>query len=163
MSDELRVRHATIADAPALRRLIGTLGVEVIDLDVVDRFRALPEGHRVLVAEMGANVVGFAHVSVDPSLVAGWRAQLVGFAVATEHRGIGVGKLLLEASDAWAREHGCSRLWVRSAVDRDEAHDFYRANGFDDVTGERMLARQLGDGERSTSRPTRIISTVPHD
>lgn len=162
MPEAVRVRHATIADAPALGRLIGVLGYEVADLAVVERLRALPEGHRVLVAERGAKVVGFAHVAVDPSLLVGWRAQLAGFAVAIEHRGVGVGERLLGAADAWAREHGCTQLWVRSGVAREDAHVFYRAQGFDDVKDQKVFARRLAPAEAATSSGGRVVSTVPH-
>ncbi|MTV25697.1 GNAT family N-acetyltransferase [Nitriliruptoraceae bacterium ZYF776] len=162
LSAVVHVRHATVADAPALRRLIAVAGHEVDDLEVVERFRDLPEGNRVLVAEVGASVVGFAHVSLDPSLLVGWRAQLAGFAVATEHRGIGVEDRLLEAAEVWGREHGCSRLWVRSGSDRRAQNRVYRDHGFEDLDGQKAFSRPLGELDApERPAPVRVVSTVP--
>lgn len=157
-----RVRHATVADAPALRRLINVAGHEVDDLAVVERMRDLPEGNRVLVAEVGASVIGFVHVSLDPSLLIGWRAQLAGFAVDPDHRGVEVEDRLLDAAEAWAREHGCSRLWVRTNGDPAAQPHVYRAHGFEDLDGQLALSRPLADAPAEPAPPVRVVSTVPH-
>ena len=143
MSTPLRVRRATVADAPALTRLITELGHRSRPADLVARMRALPEGHAVLVAERGAGVVGFVHVAVDPSLIALSRAQVVAVAVAGDHRGAGIGGRLVDEAAAWAREHGCHHLWVRSSVHEEDAHGFYRAAAFEQVPDQLEFRRAI--------------------
>jgi GNAT superfamily N-acetyltransferase len=46
-------------------------------------------------------------------------------AVAPQHRSRGVGKALLDAAKAWAREHGATRLALDSGEARKDAHRFY--------------------------------------
>ena len=44
---------------------------------------------------------------------------------------MGVGRLLLDAAAAWARERGCSHLQLDSGLGRKDAHRFYLANGME--------------------------------
>lgn len=143
MSPSLRVRRATVADAPTLAQLIAELGSSTEASAVVVRMRSLPEGHAVLVAERGAGVVGFVHVAVDPSLVTEGRAQVAGLAVATACRGEGIGARLLDEAAAWAREHGCHHLWLRSGADHEDVHGFYRATGFGQLPDQLLFQRRI--------------------
>jgi GNAT superfamily N-acetyltransferase len=160
-SDSLRVRRATVADAPTLARLIGDLGYATHPADLGARMRSLPEGHTVLVAERGAGVVGFVHVATDPSLLVEDRAQVAGIAVAPEHRGNGIGARLLEEAAVWAREHGCHHLWVRSGADRDDTHAFYRATGFEDVREQLTFLRDIeGAVDQVAPRDPAVVPVV---
>src|SRR4051812_36394232 len=65
----------------------------------------------VLVAEDGAEVVGFVEVDLrshvdgcDSSRPTGY---VEGWFVAPTHRRAGVGRALIAAAEAWARGHGC--------------------------------------------------------
>lgn len=148
----LRVRRASVADGPVLAHLIDEIGATTNASDVADRLRSLPEGHAVLVAERGASVVGFVHVAVDPSLHGEDRAQVSGIAVAAEHRGAGVGARLVDEAAAWAREHGCHQLWIRSTRARPDAHGFYDRVGFD-VLPDPVVFRRAIEGAVDQAAP----------
>ena len=49
--------------------------------------------------------------------------------VTARRRSQGIGRRLLDASTAWARERGCTHLELNSAVTRKDAHRFYLACG----------------------------------
>ena len=52
--------------------------------------------------------------------------------VRREHRGDGLGKMLVGHVLAWAREQGIARVTLLADRDNNAALDFYRKLGFDD-------------------------------
>jgi len=80
----------------------------------------------VLVAELDGAVIGFATAYQDlRSVRFGLRTWVEDLAVAPQQRSRGVGKALLDAAKAWAREHGATRLALDSGEARKDAHRFY--------------------------------------
>jgi N-acetylglutamate synthase-like GNAT family acetyltransferase len=158
--DQVRVRRASTADVPVIARLAVDLGYQTDPATLVHRFRALPEGHAVLVAEVRAHVAGFVHVAVDPSLLVATRAQVAGIGVEPGWRGRGIGGRLLDEAATWAREHGAHHLWVRSGAERAEAHAFYLAHGFEDVTDQRVFRRSV-EGAVDEAAPDLRVTVVP--
>jgi GNAT superfamily N-acetyltransferase len=80
----------------------------------------------VLVAEEGDRLVGFLTGYQDlHSVRFGYRAWVEDIAVDPERRSRGVGKRLLDAAKAWARERGATHLELDSAEGRHDAHRFY--------------------------------------
>jgi GNAT superfamily N-acetyltransferase len=85
----------------------------------------------VLVAEAddGA-LIGFITGYQDlHSVRYGYRAWVEDLAVDPEQRSQGVGKALLDAARAWARERGATHLELDSALARTDAHRFYEREG----------------------------------
>ncbi len=64
--------------------------------------------------------------------------------VAPDARGAGVGRALLDAVAAWARDRGCDRLVLSVTESNESARRFYATDGFDD-TGERLPLREGSD------------------
>lgn len=67
---------------------------------------------------------------------------LVGFAPAVElkqllikktHRGQGIGSLLLQAVETWARDQGYAAVKLHSRIHRADAHRFYLNHGYTEV------------------------------
>ena len=58
-------------------------------------------------------------------------------------RGHGAGRALIEAAVAWARERGVKTLRVRSRAQREGAHAFYEALGFERVKTQVVFRRAL--------------------
>jgi GNAT superfamily N-acetyltransferase len=85
----------------------------------------------VLVAEAeGGELVGICTGYQDlHSVRFGYRAWVEDLAVHPERRSLGVGKRLLDAAKAWARERGATHLELDSAETRAEAHRFYEREG----------------------------------
>ena len=86
----------------------------------------------VLVADDGGDLIGFCTGYQDlHSVRYGYRVWVEDLAVDLEHRSQGVGKALLDAAKAWARERGATHLELDSALARADAHRFYEREGAD--------------------------------
>jgi GNAT superfamily N-acetyltransferase len=137
------IRPARPDDAETLRSLIATMGYQVSSADLRARLRALPEGHAVYVAESGPDVVGWTHVQITHSLIAGPRAELLGLAVAPVAQGLGVGSALLAAVEKWAAQRGVPTVSLRSGAEREEAHAFYLSRGYQAVKSQLALTKRV--------------------
>jgi GNAT superfamily N-acetyltransferase len=75
-------------------------------------------------------LVGFLTAYQDiHSVRFGYRAWVEDLAVHPDHRSQGIGKALLDAAKAWARERGATHLELDSAEARTDAHRFYEREG----------------------------------
>ncbi len=85
----------------------------------------------VLVAEADdGTLVGLCTAYQDlHSVRFGLRAWVEDLAVDPERRSQGIGKALLDAAKAWARERGATHLELDSAETRPDAHRFYEREG----------------------------------
>jgi aminoglycoside 6'-N-acetyltransferase I len=87
-----------------------------------------------LVAVEGAELVGFAEVSLRTDYVNGCEtspvAFLEGIYVSPRHRARGVGRALVEAAGQWGRVQGCRELASDALLDNEASHRFHRATGF---------------------------------
>ena len=81
-------------------------------------FRLITGSHAARIAE---------YIEADPFVVVG------GLVVDRNHRGQGVGRMLLEHAEEWATQHGCSIVRVWSSTARSAAHRFYERLGYTNV------------------------------
>ena len=88
-------------------------------------------------------VVGTATVSERPALLAVRRAEIESVVVEDEYRGNGIGALLVQAAEAWARRRGCTTVRLLSNVVRERAHRFYGRLGYDVLKTEHVFQKQL--------------------
>ena len=126
------VRAAKAADVPALVELITSLGAKVEEKGVRKRLAALAKSAAPpLVATLGKAVVGVAGLHVMPTL---HREKPVGqinvLVIAKDHRGAGLGRLLVETAEAKLRALGCGLIEITSNDSLTKAHDFYRHLGY---------------------------------
>lgn len=108
--------------------------------DVYAYWDAVEETRRrrgdVLVAEADGEVVGVCQVMIFPHFqhTGGWCCELESVHVRSDRRGNGIGAKLLAAAEALARERGCYRVQLTSRNVREDAHRFYRVNGFESTS-----------------------------
>lgn len=53
-----------------------------------------------------------------------------GLIINSHNRRNGVGRKLVDAAEKWAIKAGLSKIYVRSNINRDESHTFYKKMGF---------------------------------
>ena len=139
-ADHVVVRQAVDADVPRIVELFthGSLVEGKEDPgDPAPYLSALAEidrgPGRVLVAEVGGQVVGVCQLIVFRHLQnrGGLCAEVESVHVHPDHRGNGIGGVLMRAAVQQARELGCYRVQLTSNIARPEAHHFYERLGFE--------------------------------
>ncbi|MBA8950067.1 GNAT superfamily N-acetyltransferase [Actinomadura namibiensis] len=138
----LTFREATRDDIPAIVRLLADdpLGAtretpgEVIPEAYFVAFAAIESDPRntVVVAELDGEIAGTFQLTYIPGLTytGGERAQIEGVRVAAEHRGRGIGQLMIEWAIEQARARGCRVVQLTTDRQRPESIRFYQKIGF---------------------------------
>lgn len=140
------IRRADGADASQIAELSGTLGYPVSEEAITERlYRLLPrESDLVLVAEDGdGQVVGWIHGTELDLLETGARCEIVGLVVDPDHRDQGIGRMLVEAVENWAKQRGLDMISVRSNVVRVESHPFYERLGYRRMKTQYVYRKEL--------------------
>jgi GNAT superfamily N-acetyltransferase len=140
------IRLVRSADAPRIAELSGQLGYPATTKEIAARLRKLKtaEPNALFVADStGSGIVGWAHISVNHLVESGTRAELNTLIVAEGQRSLGAGARLLEAAEAWAKEHGCPSISVRSNILRDRAHAFYQRQGYEHYKTQKAFRKIL--------------------
>jgi len=101
----------------------------------------------VLVAEsISGQLSGFAELSIRP-YAEGCETDRVGFLegwyVIPEARVQGVGRALVEAAEAWARDQGCTEFASDTEADNERSAAAHRALGFTEVALIRCFRKDL--------------------
>jgi GNAT superfamily N-acetyltransferase len=133
----------TAADAAAVAELSGQLGYPAAPAAIARRFEGIErQGHAaVFVVTTGGRVVGWIHATIVPVLESDLAADIAGLVVDETIRGQGIGGLLLDAAEAWARAAGCTAMRVRSQIVRERAHGFYERRGYSRVKTQHVFLR----------------------
>jgi GNAT superfamily N-acetyltransferase len=128
------IRPAVESDAPKIADLLGELGYSVHPSFILERIRLLQSwpNASVLVAEAAEDVIGVVNVTLFPLFHADvWTGRVTALVVSAHHRRRGIGKLLLAASEAFAWQHGCTRVEVTSGGTHEPAPHFYESHGYE--------------------------------
>ena len=133
LDSDITVRPAGTADVDAIAFLCGQLGYPSTAEDIERRLAEIVGDPNATVLVAGSHpdgVVGWVHVRALHLITRDACAEIVGLVVDESRRGRGIGTRLMAAAEEWARNRGLSALRLRSNVIRDEAHAFYRRQGF---------------------------------
>jgi len=128
------IREAMITDAAAICRISSKdLGYECEEIFVKERLGNLDANREVVfVAEVNDAVAGYVHAEIYNLLYFESMVNILGLAVSSDCRRQGAGKALMKQVETWAKEKGIKEIRLNSGGTRKEAHEFYRAIGFDD-------------------------------
>ncbi len=144
---KVKLRSADLSDAASLAELSCQLGYTTTQADAKQRLSLIDrqDGNAVLVAESSrGGVIGWVHVFSTFRVESAPFAELGGLVVAEGCRGMGVGRLLVDAAERWSRERGFCELRVRSNVVREDALRFYEHLGFGHTKSQAVFTKKLG-------------------
>lgn len=128
---ELKIRKAGKGDAEALAGLLAGLGDGPDAKAVAARLAALARaGTPMLVAERGL-LVGCSAWQIMAAPHRPLMGRLTLVAVAADARRQGIGRMLVEASEAAMRKKGCTAFEAVSAIDFSGAQSFFRNLGYE--------------------------------
>lgn len=136
----ISIRKATQQDIPRILELYEELTGEKQNdpsdttNQVFNEIISLPN-QEFLVAEKDSFVVGTVFLQITPNLSHDARpwAILENMVIDGRYHRQGIGRLLVEYAFTRAREAGCYKMQLLSDKRRHEAHQFYRAVGFEDT------------------------------
>ena len=127
------VRNAMHGDAAGIAALIEVLGYPCTPDEAIDRLQAVAAepDQTLFVADRNGELCGLLGLDLMYYLPLGARTcRITALVVAPAHQGEGIGRELLQAAEAWARQANAARIEVTSAAHRENAHAFYRACGY---------------------------------
>ena len=85
---------------------------------------------KIFVAVSEDKIVGYVHVNDYDVLYAPHMKNIMGIAVSSEYKRQGIGSALLKNAEEWALSAGAAAMRLVSGSTRDDAHMFYRAQGY---------------------------------
>lgn len=133
MNSHVQIRQAAIGDANDVAKLLTELGYpteaaaarELIAIATADAEQT------VLLLDVDGTVYGLAALVSFFYFHQGKRiARLSSLVVNDIARGQGLGRRLLRAAEAWAKERGCQQIELTSSSKRERAHAFYLREGY---------------------------------
>ncbi len=132
MTDFL-LREVRASDAAAVARLFDQLGYPRAEEAVAAQLRGLESGREAVfvASDAAGTLVGVACVATVSFVNEGaLRARLTAIVVDEATRGAGVGAALLRRAEGWARDVGCNKIELTTHERREDAHAFYRGQGY---------------------------------
>ncbi len=142
----IHIRATRDGDAADIAGLITLLGYPCTPEEAAVRMQAVAgePDQALLVAERNGRLCGLLALDMMFYLPLGARTcRIIAMVVESRHQRSGVGRELLLAAEAWARQGGAARIELTSAAHRQQAHAFYRACGYGD--GALRFVKHLGD------------------
>ena len=142
----ISIRRMTVEDVPASHTLASQLGYRFEVSEVRRRFDAVArsDDHAVMVAADNGRVIALCHMYARSALEAPPEAELQALLVDQAARGLGVGKRLMAAAEAWAAVCGCQSVTLGSHVSRPDAYAFYRSLGYRNEPTSHPMRKPLG-------------------
>ena len=129
------IREMTLNDAKAVNILSSQLGYTLSIEQTLQNINAVLESndHTAFVAEYENKIVGWIGASQAIMIEVMPHCEINGLVIDQDHRGMGIGKLLVDKVKQWAREKNNSKIGLHCNVKRTEAHLFYEHLGFAEI------------------------------
>ena len=140
MPDSITIEKMRPEDIPAvaeLQRLL--LPIDLTDAQILARYEKIlsNDDYRILVARKNGEVIGTATAVCCRALAEDFLV-IEDVVVQTGLTGQGIGGMLMDAADDFARSKGCAYAILVSSGFRKDAHRFYEKHGYEeDVRGFR--------------------------
>ena len=132
---KISIREMNANDAIGVNALSKQLGYPLSIEQTLQNINAVLESkdHTAFVAEYENKIVGWIGASQAIMIEVMPHCEINGLVIDHDHRGMGIGKLLIDKVKQWAREKNNSKIGLRCNVKRTEAHLFYQHLGFTEI------------------------------
>jgi GNAT superfamily N-acetyltransferase len=147
MSPTITIRIAQSRDAENIAKLCHQLGYPTSTEALQQRFQTIQanDHHIIYVALVNEAIVGWVHSHLCDLVMTPPQIVILGLVVDEQHRGCGIGRLLLQHIEQWAEEKGCDTILVRSNIVRTEAHLFYQKIGYKTMKQSKVFVKSLNE------------------
>jgi GNAT superfamily N-acetyltransferase len=147
---EIKIRPIHPADAAFACAIIRDLGHENDEKSIAWRISAI-EGtprERVMVAEVDGKPAGLCAANVYRYFhTEGLVCRVTVLAVDQSFRRHGIGTMMMDWAEAWAREQGCDRMEITARKERGDSLNFLLRQGYED-TSRRFFKHLSGGGQK---------------
>jgi len=129
----------TANDAGAVNALSKQLGYFLSIEQTLQNINSVLQSkdHTAFVAEYENKIVGWIGVAQAIMIEVMPHCEINGLVIDEHHRGMGIGKLLIDKVKHWAKEKGNDKIGLHCNVKRTEAHLFYEHLGFTELKQQR--------------------------
>jgi len=133
------IREMTAKDAGAINALSKQLGYPLSVEQTLQNINSVLQSrdHTAFVAENETMIVGWIGAAQVIMLEVMPHCEINGLVIDEHHRGMGIGKLLIDKVKHWAKEKGNDKIGLHCNVKRTEAHLFYEHLGFTELKQQR--------------------------
>jgi len=152
---EASVRSALVTDADEVARLTTQLGYDADPFVIAATLGRIlsRQDQQFFVAELDGRPVGWLHALIAEHVESGAFVVIGGLVVDKSHRRKGVGRLLMQHAEAWARAKGFSIVRLSSSTTRSAAHQFYEDLGYTKIKSQYSFMKSIdGDGNGTLMR-----------
>ena len=139
------IREMTLNDAKAVNILSSQLGYTLSIEQTLQNINAVLESndHTAFVAEYENKIVGWIGASQAIMIEVMPHCEINGLVIDQDHRGMGIGKLLIDKVKQWAREKNNNKIGLHCNVKRTEAHLFYEHLGFTEIKQQKNFVMNI--------------------
>ena len=132
---EISIRKMNVEDAEAVNTLSKQLGYPLSIEQTRQNIKAIlkSKDHIAFVAEYKQKIVGWTGAAQAIMIEVTPHCEMNGLVIEENHRGMGIGKLLIDRVKHWAKEKGNDKISLHCNVRRIEAHLFYEHLGFTEL------------------------------
>ena len=143
---KLLIRNAQPDDSAFITNLSRQLGYETSEIQIKNRLETLLANNDncVFVAVENDAVIGWIHAFHSLQVESDFFVEIGGLVIDEKHRRKGIGQLLIDKIDPWAKSKGCTKIRVRCNAKRKESHLFYHRVGFTETKEQKIFDRQIG-------------------
>jgi len=146
LKTQVHIRPAVLEDASGIADLLVALGYPCTAEEATVRlmqFRDEPE-QQLWIAEEHGEAIAMIAMDIRYYLPLGARTcRFTALVVLDAFHGRGIGKRLLREAETKARQAGATRVELTTAAHREQAHQFYRACGYENAS--LRFVKRLGD------------------
>jgi len=143
---QVYIRPAVLEDAPEIATLLETLGYPCSPEEAQVRLMHLrdePE-QQLWIAQEHGEAIAMIAIDIRYYLPLGARTcRITALVVLEAFQGRGIGRRLLREAEMKARQAGATRVELTTALQREQAHQFYRACGYENAS--LRFVKRLGD------------------
>jgi GNAT superfamily N-acetyltransferase len=135
------IREVTINDSETVAGLTAQLGYETTVAATTELIAEIlnRKDDIALVAVINGKIAGWIHAFYAVRLESGRFAEIGGLVVDGQHRGQGIGKMLVAEVKQWSRRRQIASLKVRCSTKRLASHRFYLQNGFTELKEQKIF------------------------
>lgn len=134
----------TEGDLSEVRGLVSQLGYSCYEGELTERFGKLMKlSQHALKVWKDDQVRGVIHLEEVFDLIEEKKVEIKALVVDEESRSRGIGRALLEEAAQWAKERGCTTMYLSCNIKREKAHSFYLRESFALLKTAHFFERKL--------------------